>query len=190
MTMKASDQNKKVERGEIVKMILMTVGAVGVLAVGVVCPNLLQLMKPVLRKRYQPERVKQAFYRLDKKGHLIIRQTSAGWAITLTEKGRLELLAYELGQKQLQKRKHWDGKWHCLMFDIPEKQRTVREQVRKLLGKFGFHRLQDSVWVFPYECREVLDLLRTKYQIRAEALYVVVESLENDRWLKKHFGLK
>ncbi|MDO8617513.1 MAG: CRISPR-associated endonuclease Cas2 [Candidatus Uhrbacteria bacterium] len=184
------EAREKLTRGEISKAIFLTVGVVGVLAVGVVCPNLLQLMKPILRKRYQSEHVKQALYRLDKKGYLVIRQMHSGWLVTLTKRGREEFLKYELGEKQLKKHKHWDHKWHCLMFDISEKRRPIRDQVRHLLRRLGFYRLQDSVWVFPYECREVLDLLRTKYRIRSEALYVVMESLDNDRWLKKHFELK
>ncbi|MDO8617870.1 MAG: CRISPR-associated endonuclease Cas2 [Candidatus Uhrbacteria bacterium] len=180
----------KLTRGEIIKAVLLTVGVAGIVAVGLTCPGLLQVMKPIYRKRYRADLVRQAVYRLDKKGWLILKQVRNGWEIKLTDRGRAELLAYELGEKQFKQSKKWDQKWRCLIFDIPEKRKSVREQVRQFLQKFGFERLQDSVWVFPYECREILELLRTKYGIRSEALYLVVESLDNDRWLRKQFGLK
>jgi len=109
----------------------------------------------------------------------------------LTQKGWAEWKAYEFGQKHLdQQPEKWDKKWRMLMFDIPEKKKFLREKVRRMLRSFGFYRLQDSVWVFPHECREVLELLRTRYKIRSEALYALMDTVDNDRWLKEHFKLE
>lgn len=182
--------NKKILRGEITRAVLMGVGLAGVLGVAFVCPNLLQLVPVEFRRRYRYPQVWQAVKRLDKKGWIVARQTVGGWKITLAKRGWVEFRAYELGEKKLAKPRHWDQKWRFLIFDIPEKRRGVREQVRKFLRTLDFQRVQDSVWVHPYECREVLDLLRTRYGIRFEALYLCVESLDNDRWLRKQFGLK
>ena len=134
--------------------------------------------------------MKQTIKILDKRGWIIARQTEDGWKISLTKKGRAELLAYELGQKGIVKPKKWDEKWRLLIFDIPEKRRMVRDKIRRFLQSVGFVRLQDSVWVHPYECREILNMLRTRYGIHAEALYVRVDSLDGDRWLKRHYGLR
>ena len=98
-------------------------------------------------------------------------------------------MAYEIGEKHIKKPKRWDHKWRLLIFDVPEKRRFMREKIRRVLKSFEFYRLQDSVWVYPYECEEVLDLLRTKYYVRFEALYIRAEYIQQDRWLRKHFFL-
>ncbi|MSR85593.1 CRISPR-associated endonuclease Cas2 [Candidatus Uhrbacteria bacterium] len=181
---------EKLSRGELIKMILLALGGLGIVTVAIICPNLLQLVPRVCRSPYRSRIIRQAILRLDKRGLIIAQRTEDGWKIQLTKKGREELMKYELKEKHLKKRKHWDGIWHLLIFDIPEKRRWVRDRVRQLLQQFDFQRLQDSVWVYPYECREVLDLLRTRYHIRSEALYVKATTIDNDHWLQKHFSLK
>ena len=51
-------------------------------------------------------------------------------------------------------------------------------------------RLQDSVWVFPYDCEDFIALLKAELKIGAAVLYMVVEHIENDKHLRSHFGLK
>ena len=58
-----------------------------------------------------------------------------------------------------------------------------------MLRSFGFICLQNSVWVYPYECQEIIDLLKQYLELKEEALYMTVESIENDKWLKKEFEL-
>ena len=41
----------------------------------------------------------------------------------------------------------WDGKWRIVMFDIPESNRILRNELRRSLKKFGFLGWQQSVWV-------------------------------------------
>jgi len=76
-----------------------------------------------------------------------------------------------------------------LIFDIPEKRKGTREKVRRTLISLGFERLQDSVWVFPYDCEDLITLLKVDFKIGKDILYLVVESLEYDLPLRKKFGL-
>ena len=181
---------EKLPRGEMVKMVLLGLGLVGVVGAVCICPNLLQLVPRSYRSRRRYPQIRQAILRLDKKGWIIARETSQGWKIHLTKKGYAEWMAYEIGEKRLKKPRRWDKKWRILIFDIPEKRRHIREKIRHVLRSFEFERLQDSVWVYPYECRDVLELLRTKYGVRFDALSVLAESIDNDRWLRKQFRLK
>ena len=41
----------------------------------------------------------------------------------------------------------WDGKWRVVIFDIPEKNKRVRNQFRRRLKHWGFKNWQQSVWV-------------------------------------------
>lgn len=180
---------KKSRKGEIAHFVLGLVGVGGIVIAGALCPGLLMIVPRPMKKRSYGQKFAQAVYRLDKKGLLNLRQSAAGWKIQLTKRGREEFSLYELGQKQLTRPKKWDQKWRILIFDIPEKRKWLREKIRAMLRSFGFHRLQDSVWVFPFECKEVLELLRTRYKVRTEALYIRAEHVDHDSWLRKEFQL-
>lgn len=43
----------------------------------------------------------------------------------------------------------WDGKWRMIVFDLPEKQRSLRNRFRKILQDARFGGLQGSVWISP-----------------------------------------
>lgn len=179
----------KMERGEVAKAVLAGIGLAGIVAVGVTCPGLFALVPKGFRRRYSRRSFSQAARRLEGEYYSAIKQGNR-WRFVLTKKGRTLLDAYSIGQTFIKKSTKWDGKWRILIFDIPERQRYKRDGVRRLLLRLGFHRLQDSVWAYPYESRQVLDLLRINHQVIREALYLVVESLDGDRWLRRHFGLK
>lgn len=44
----------------------------------------------------------------------------------------------------------WDGRMHLVTYDIPETQATDRQQLRDFIRTIGAGRLQDSVWITPY----------------------------------------
>ncbi len=75
------------------------------------------------------------------------------------------------------------------MFDIPQYRRLDRDHLRQVVRACGFLRLQDSVWVFPYDCEELIMLLKADMRIGKDVLYAIVETIENDGWIKKHFGI-
>ena len=97
-------------------------------------------------------------------------------------------MKYKLKEKMLEKRK-WDGRWHLIIFDIKEKKRNIRDKIRTDILTLGFERLQDSVWVYPYECEDVVALLKGTCKLGREALYIVAEKIENDQWLKEKFNV-
>jgi len=147
-------------------------------------------LRPYTRKQYAYTPYRYAVKAVDAKGWIVAAKTSKGIDVHLTKRGHAELMAYELGEKSLKNKGHWDKIWHLLIFDIPEKRKYLREKVRNVLKTMGFHRLQDSVWVYPFDCREILNLLQIRYGIKHEALYVCANHIDNDRWLRRHFGLK
>ena len=87
------------------------------------------------------------------------------------------------------KSKRWDGQWRVVTFDIPEKRRSTRDRLRGYMQAYGFKKLQSSVWVFPYDCEEVLALIKAELRIGNAVLYMVVDEIENDRPLREHFRL-
>jgi len=91
---------------------------------------------------------------------------------------------------KVKKPRKWDGRWRVLAFDISEKRRYLRKRIRSVLYSVGFVRLQDSVWIYPYDCEDMMTLLKADLKIGKEVLYLIVDSLENDKEYRKHFKLK
>jgi len=179
----------KTKKGEIARLILAVVGVSGIVLIGAVAPGLVYLLPTKHRSRFSSGALDQSMNRLKSRGLLKKVRGKTGWRLELTEKGQAELLAFETKKKLLKKPWRWDKKWRLLIFDIAESKKKVRDQVRHFLRDLGFHRLQDSVWVYPYECEDVLELLRTKFRIRHEAVYIRAEKIGKDRWLREIFGL-
>ncbi len=100
------------------------------------------------------------------------------------------LLYLEQSDFKIQKPKRWDKKWRVLIFDIRERQRGIRDKLRRALINIGFARLQNSVWIYPYDCEDLVTLLKADFRIGKDILYLVVDELEFDRPILKHFGLE
>jgi DNA-binding transcriptional regulator PaaX len=178
---------KRTKRKNLQKIILGTVAAAGLLSVAVVAPNVIGAMSKLgfLPARRQKEFIRGARERLVGKGLLEWQ----GNFLKLTPKGRVLLARLEQNNYKIKKPKRWDGKWRVLIFDIPETLRAKREKVRLTLISIGFFRLQDSVWIYPYDCEELITLLKADFEMGKNLLYMIVEALENDRLVKKQFGL-
>lgn len=76
----------------------------------------------------------------------------------ITEAGRSRLRAIipVYDQKRV-----WDGRLHLVTYDIPEKKRKDRNALRTRLIRLGCAKLQESVWLTPYDPIDSLrDLIR------------------------------
>ena len=87
------------------------------------------------------------------------------------------------------KPKKWDRRYRMVMFDIPERRNRIRKLLRFEMQEVGFLRIQDSVWVYPFDCEEFISLLKADLRIGKDVLYAVVEEIENDKWIRQHFNL-
>ena len=183
------ESRKRARRGEIQKIILETVATAGILSIALVAPNVLKSLKMLgidvsdrkkeivnsARKRL----VTTGLLEYDKKGYL-----------KLTEKGVQKLRLFTRENYQIPRPKKWDKKWRVIIFDIKEERKTSRDKIRKTLFMLGFLRLQDSVWVHPYDCEDFIMLLKADFSVGRELLYMVVDIIENDKVLKKEFNLE
>lgn len=190
MIRQAVRDSQRLKKRELAKMILVLVAASGMVITLAALPGLARLLPRLHRKRYSADTLRKTIYRLDKRGCIAAEKINGGYKIFLTPKGREVLENYELRQEMIRVPKKWDEKWRILIFDIEEERRRVRDSLRSFLRFQGFKRLQDSAWVHPYECKEVMELLRTKCNVRHQALYLRAEHIDGDRWLRKEFGLK
>ena len=147
-----------------------------------------------LRKRlgfdsgHTTERMRQAFHRLEKRD--LIRRDRQNGHFVLTTAGKAyakKLDAYE--RIAVKKPRRWDGKWRIVIFDIWERRRSTRNRFRYLLQKIGFKKIQHSVWMYPYDCEEVLAFIRTDLRLGGGVIYLIAEGIENDESLRIKFNL-
>jgi len=185
---KLEEQNRKrVRKENLQRVILGSVAIVGVLSVGLLAPNVIVTMNKlgILPNPRRKEYISSSASKLTKRGLLKFRD---GY-YQLTKEGEKLLRRWELANYSLKRPKRWDGKWRMVIFDIPEKKKRVRMQVLSLFHQAGFYRLQDSVWVYPYDCEDIIGLLKTDFGVGREMLYVIANEIENDKHLRSEFGL-
>lgn len=170
------------------KVILTTLATVGILAVALLAPNVLQVLKPFLKnKKYNKKYyIEQKIKKLEKEGFLKIEFKNGKQVVSLTKKGEQKLLYYKITEK---KKKKWDGKWRVVVFDVWENARFKRDILRQEIKNFGFIQLQRSVWIYPYECEDFIELLKTNLVFGKNIRYMVVEKLDYDYKLRKYFKL-
>jgi DNA-binding transcriptional regulator PaaX len=179
-------RNQKIQ-----KVVLGVIAAAGLLSVAMVAPNALRALKlfglDKKLKRNKQRSISLSRERLLQAG--LIQYQKDGF-LCLTNKGEDKLMELERKNYVLIKPKKWDKKWRVLIFDIKEERRVLRDKVRATLVAVGFAHLQDSVWVYPYDCEDLITLMKVDFEIGNDLLYLIVEKIENDSALKKTFGLK
>ncbi len=170
-------------------LVLKSLALMGLVTVAVLAPNALQLLKYLdknrQRKRDPKYLVDQALTRLVAKKYISVSKSGR---LSLTKEGEKKLHLIEHGTYPIPKIK-WDKKWRIVAFDVSERRKGSREKLRLLLRQVGFVRLQDSVWVYPYDVEDVINLIKTGNFLGKEVLYMVVHSIGRDVELKEHFKL-
>ncbi len=178
---------KRRRNKDIQKAILTTVKVAGLLAVATMAPNSIQYLKSlgIIPGKRQKDIMSASKNRLVNNGLL----KYANGFLELTKRGEAELQILEMNDWKINKPKKWDGRWRVLIFDIPETKRPLRDKIRRTLFSLGFLRLQDSVWVYPYACEDLINLLKADFRVGRDLLYLIVESIENYMGLRKSFNL-
>jgi len=175
-------------------LLLRSLAATGVISVSLIAPKLTRLLKefdrPAKNRKQLYQRIAQGIGRLERGGFVTVSGEYSKRRVRITEKGLALMEQLELGVYAIPEPAFWDGKWRVLMFDINERRRRVRDQLRRLLQSVGFIRIQDSVWVYPYPCDEFILLVRAHLKSGVgEVRSFVAEALESDKTLREHFRL-
>ncbi|MBU6389988.1 hypothetical protein KGQ31_00370 [Patescibacteria group bacterium] len=178
---------KRLRKEALKKAVLGTIAGAGILSVALVAPNTLQVLKSFGIKPYKrrKELIKRTYERLIQQG-LLVRKDGF---LEISDKGRLTLKMLTEGGTKIKKPKKWDGKWRVLIFDVRESWRPQRDRLRRSLAAVGFFRLQDSVWIYPYDCEDFMALLKKDFRLGNEMLYLIVEEIESDTSLRSAFSL-
>jgi len=104
---------------------------------------------------------KQKLYRnikeLEESNIIRYRNKGEWWNVELTKKGKKQAQKIGFNKLKITKPKRWDRKWRVVIFDVPEKNKIIREALRKKMQKLGFRELQKSVFVYPYPCNKEIN---------------------------------
>ena len=182
---------KRAKRKNIQKIVLGTVAVAGLLSVAMLAPNIISALGKLgiinSKRGYRYNgTINRARNRLIENG--LLTKNNKG-LLRLTTKGETTLRQLALIDFKLKKPKHWDKKWRVLIFDIPEKRRGLREKIRRTLMAIGFTYLQDSVWVYPYNCEDLIALLKSDFKVGKDLIYIVAEEIEYEKGLLENFKL-
>ena len=122
---------------------------------------------------------------------VVARMRSEGW-LEATRSGRetsygLTEAAWRLldeGRSRIfdRERNVWDGCWHMVIYQVPETERALREQMRKKLAWLGFGPLSASVWVSPHDrTAAVRDEFGAHETVSIDVLHARSDTPEHDR---------
>ena len=181
------ESRKRAKKENYKRAILQTVSDLGAISFATLAPTWTRILRDLGHTN-----ISKYGWRVDRTRDKLVKQgllKYEGRLLKLTEKGKSELRKIRLANYKLEKPKKWDGKWRVLVFDIPEKRRNTRTKIRTTISLIGFERLQDSVWVYPYDCEDLIILLKSDFKVGKDLLYLIVDSIEYDRHLKEKFKL-
>ena len=181
---------KRKKKRDIQNAVLATVAITGLLAFAAVAPNALRLLNYLPNEKYNLKyRTKWVTGRLVAKGLVTWVERDGKKYLRITPAGR-KVFAFEQAKVALKnQKKKWDGRWRMVIFDVPERRRRTRLRLCAVMRDIGFVRLQDSVWVYPYDCEDFIALLKTELKIGKDVLYTIVDTIEHDKDLRQQFNL-
>lgn len=181
------------KRTNIEHVLLHTIAMTGFLSVMLLAPNAMRVLSMFdggMKRSKNPKYLfGTAFERLLGKRLITLEQTPKGKFVRLTDSGKYELALMIARNHDKRKHRRWDKRWRMVTYDIKEERRKTRKQLQALLKSFGFYKLQNSVWIYPYDTEALLILLKAHYKLGSEVIYGVLEKFENDTDARKHFSL-
>src|SRR3989344_1853649 len=114
--------------GEVGRTVLGVVAIAGIIGIGMVAPNVVQLLPytPLFRAQRR-HYVNSVVGRCIERGLLKREQRQGiGTVLRLTPKGEALLARYQLQEIVIAKPKRWDKKYRIIIFDIKEARRSTR----------------------------------------------------------------
>jgi CRISPR-associated endonuclease Cas2 len=180
-----------------VKEVLSLLGKGLLLTTLFMVPNAGRAMKPLLQeesdwdawKRYNPCYLKGTIKRLEKLKDVRLKKIGDQMVVVLTDKGKRRILKYALDELKIKKPRFWDGKWRLVVYDLPVAYKGEREFLRETLIRLGFYKFQESVYIYPYECQDEIEYLRSFLAAREHIRILIVDQIENDQAFRTYFDL-
>lgn len=183
----------KLTKARLADGLIRVIAVGGVLGVALLAPNALkaldrptQILLKKLDERERRRMIGEALSHL--KYHKLITENYQH-GLELTGKAQKRLLKLNVESLELIIPKKWDGRWRLVFFDIPETRRHHRSTFTEKIQSLGFRVLQQSVYIYPYACREEIAMVSECYGIAKFITYTEVTYIDNDTYLRKYFNI-
>jgi hypothetical protein len=182
-------------RGELAKEILLMIDAGAVIPAAFLMPVMPKALKPLLRLFSKKCRAKRSegfiksLYYLNRKRLVSITEKEGQQILTLSEDGKKRVFRFNLDQIAVKRPGRWDGYWRIIIFDIPERKKQGREALRSKLKQLGFHPLQKSCFIHPFDCKSEIDFISEIFEVSPYVNFIVAKEIEGAMLLRKFFGL-
>ena len=158
-------------------------------------PNAPQMLRPIMKWRknwgkIDRQRIREAINRLNQKRLIKLTQKGNDLYIEITEIGKRLIKNFDYDNIELPSHKKWDKKWRLVIFDIPEKKSKERRALSVKLKDLGFYPLQESVFIYPYNCQDEIDFICEFLSVDRYVAYCTVETIDKrEGELRKIFNL-
>ena len=126
-----------------------------------ILPKLIKYAKYKLNDKKDKKKIYDTFYNLKRKNLIHFENRHGQVYISLTAEGKEKAGKYQIDDLEIKKPKKWDEKWRILIFDVLDKQKLKREALRGKIKELGLYQIQKSVWIYPYDFKNEMDLLRS-----------------------------
>ena len=113
------------------------------------------------------------------------RHRAARGQYQITDAGRTHVTKL-LDQIKLRVESDWDGSWEQIIFNIPERDRKRRDDLRGLLVGLGYGRLHGWLWLSPWSHR--VEIERYIIETHSEADITIVRTGALDQATSRRFG--
>lgn len=108
--------------------------------------------------------------------------------VSLTERGFLRAINYKF-RRLANKKEKWDGKWRMIAFDIPRECQKGRKALVYRLKTGGFYEMQESIFLYPYDCKSEVDALLELFKIKKYVRFGLLDFIDNEEKIKFKFKL-
>ncbi len=127
-------------------------------------------------------RVIDTINNLQKDGYIKLERTMYP---KLSEKGYIYLEM--ISQKQ---RKYWDRRFRIVVTNNTETHVNNRIYLRVKLKEYGFLQFARGLWIYPYPCDALLQLLSMEYTLKTPLVHFTAQDNDSLSLARKHFRLR
>ena len=185
----------KIRNESLTAEVLFIAAAGPIILASLFLPNAPQMLKPLIKwhknwGKIKRKRIYEAINRLNQKRLIELTQKGDSLYIEITENGKKLIKNFDYDNLIRLRPKKWDKKWRLVIFDIPEKKNKERRAFSVKLKDLGFYPLQESVFIYPYDCRNEIDFVCSFLSVDRYVNYCVVDTLDKKEGdLRKFFNL-
>lgn len=169
---------------DIIKAIGTGIGLAALIATLIVTPNLPVALASFFKKQGRAK-LKGNLDKLHNKNLVSFN----GSKVRLTAKGLRLQKIIKLEETSLKKPKEWDSYWRLVSYDVPEADRSSRDYFRETIEKWGFRKVQKSLWAYPYHCKEEIAVLADSLNITSHVIYMTTDEMPKEDYWQKYFEL-